>query len=384
MFSFARFVLPLIVLAIPLGVFGQPPLFGEVQKQTDLERRVYQKLGKNDLQGAMAILDKEIAEAKDPFEAYNLRATLQLTRRDDVDAALADLGKAIESQPTNIEPRARRARIRANRKNDPQGALEDYNAALKINPNSFELLSGRAEVNKDLKLLSDALTDLEALIALRPDHVESHIRKSNLITLRSSPESGIAYLESFLKDFASRRNGKLPKVRGERVIKKIPKDLTDKGVTVTRYSQRNMSANSPADLNRLAQELNLARSLGRAYLTLGQEYTRLNRLDPALNALTVAVDFDPNQEHAYATRGLIYLTQNKPKEAIEELSDAIDIADEPHFYLNRGVAYLLLSQEKKAEKDFEKLLKLAPESKAMIESRSAEARDQRKLLSTPK
>ena len=372
------FVLLLFLLG-PTVATSQIKWPDEPKPQSKLSRSVWEKVESNDVEGALKLLDKAIVDKEELFESYRLRATIRSRFANNVDGALEDLRHALAIKPGDPEIHRLRANLYIKHKNDTSAAIQEYNEVLKATPGSVMFLTARAESYSKLKQYGPALDDINKVIQIEPENISAHLTKADILTAQTSLAAGTGYLSKFLKTYTEQHTGNLPKIRGEKVLKKGLKTL-GKGVAevpVTRHSRSQMVVSSNADWEKQTRDQSTARLLSRAYLSLGRSYIQLNLLDGALAALTSALDFDPNAEEAMGLRGVIYLTRNEPRKAIKEFDEALDIGDEGYFYLNRGLAYLLVNDDKKAQKDFDFLLKKWPESRATMEARIEEAKKQR-------
>ncbi len=88
-------------------------------------------------------------------------------------------------------------------------------------------------------------------------------------------------------------------------------------------------------------------------------------LQGGIDDLTKAIEINPHMAEAYAARGSLYLTIDRPSTAIKDFSKAIEL-DPKHAanYVNRGQAYLSLDMVDLALKDLQKALELEPNSLA--------------------
>lgn len=375
------FFIIIIISCFALGVFAQKSVFSDIEQydRSETAKKANQKLGKNDISGALKILDKAIEMNEDLFEAYRTRSFIRSWYKNDIDGAISDLDKAIEIKPDDFDIYISRAFLIKRYKKDYKGALKDYETAQKKRPDSTLVHQLKAIVKVELADVDGAMAEIQAALKIQPEDIDLHIYQTNLLIRKNEPEQAIGGLQNFLKYYADKKNGKLPKIRGEKVKKKIPSEFNKpddpiNSVPVKRYSQMSFNADSPEDLRRQQAEVAEARSLSNAFLLLGKLLISKNMFDEAFKKLNTALEIDKNQEQAYALRGILYLSQNQAERAIDEFSDAIDIADDPSFYLNRGIAYLLIRNERKSRSDFDDFLKLYPGGQSILSQRIVEAK----------
>ena len=102
-----------------------------------------------------------------------------------------------------------------------------------------------------------------------------------------------------------------------------------------------------------------------AYYYRGLIKAEQGDIQGGVDDLTKAIEKNPHMAAAYAARGSLYLTLDRPSSAIKDFSKAIEL-DPKHAanYVNRGQAYLSLDMVDLALKDLQKALELEPNSLA--------------------
>jgi tetratricopeptide (TPR) repeat protein len=358
------------------NIFDSPDLIDK----TDTAKKAGRKLRSGDVEGALKILDKAIEERRDLLEAYRTRSYAREVYGYDIDGAISDLDKALEIKPENAYLLWKRAHLKRRYKSDFQGALLDYQTAQKYSSKSLTLHKQIANMKMELKDFDGAIAEMQSAIAILPEAIDFHIDMSVFLTLKEGPDKGIAHLQTFIDGYLRKRNGRLPKIVGERVRRNKASDgqkdypNAKNPLSIIRHTQMNVDAFSWNDLQRQLSEMEEARELAKAFVQLGRMHTAKNDYEKALANLKTALDIDKNHEAAYGLRGVIYLSKGEYEKAIAELSDAIDITDEPYFFLNRGIAYLSFGNDKKAKSDFDYFLKIYPEGKMILDERVAETK----------
>jgi tetratricopeptide (TPR) repeat protein len=128
---------------------------------------------------ALETLGDVIAADADCSEAYYMRSQI-LTSKGDLDAALEDISKAIDLEPEAPEYYLQRGKVLSYMSEKPQGAgrlpeaIADLSEVLRLDPKCAEAYSWRALAYMQAGEEKKELKDLDALIALVPNHAEGY------------------------------------------------------------------------------------------------------------------------------------------------------------------------------------------------------------------
>lgn len=91
-------------------------------------------------------------------------------------------------------------------------------------------------------------------------------------------------------------------------------------------------------------------------------YSRLQRFQPAEQAIRRSIGLNPDYAFAYNTQGIIYLAMHNDGGAIQAFRKAIDLrSDEANFHVNLGYAYIREGEYEEALKSYRKALEIDPE-----------------------
>jgi tetratricopeptide (TPR) repeat protein len=110
-------------------------------------------------------------------------------------------------------------------------------------------------------------------------------------------------------------------------------------------------------------EAGLVRDPGNAHLhgVLGQLETAAGRFTEARAALDAALSADPNLASAWANRAMLRYETGDVSGAVEDLTQAIALAEAAALYFNRGTALAALGRTEEAGLDFHRAHALAPD-----------------------
>lgn len=365
------FVLGLALLIVSTAVSQIPP------PDDELTTKVYDLVSKGKIDSAEKLLDREVESGTNLNRALLARARFYFHEKDDLESAIRDMTRLIERDDKDDYYFSLRALMYIANK-DPKAALKDLDQVLLLTPDSIIGRIRRANLREATKDIAGAEADFGTLVTRFPDDAGYTNSYAGLYFRNGNAEKAIILLRSFISDEVARNKGKIPKLRGITVKKKLPADLRS-GVghgKVNRYSTTTTTLKGPLTdesirtmLLEQGSEQESLEKFAETYLLLGEILTSKNELEPALIELGNAVYVGPNLERAYGTRGVIFLTQKKYESAIEEFDKGIKIKDEPHFYLNRGIAKFMMKNEKGAKKDFEAFLKFYPNGKQILDER---------------
>jgi tetratricopeptide (TPR) repeat protein len=273
--------------------------------------------------------------------AYDDRGQIWLAKKDPA-KAVADFSKALEIAPKFAAAYTHRGNAyRAGKKGED--AKADYSKALALDKKdgaTTYLNQGIASLQD--KQYDDAIKQLSEAVKLDPDSPSAY------------NELGRAYAGR--KDF-----GKAIESFNEALAR--DPDLADayqnRGFA---YLDSGNSAKAIADFTRLGKLAGDNAALrAYAYRALGDVYAQQRSYDKAIEALTAAIDVDPDYAWSWATRGLMYMAKNMPAQAVKDYTRAINLIPRwAIYYQNRGSAYATLKRYQEAIADFTRAIKLDP------------------------
>lgn len=341
------------------------------------------KLKSNDLNGAIAILDKAIAKKPTYFEAYEFRAYIY-SLTNNYPNAVKDISVAIELS-SHGELYKKRAFYRQ-MSGDLMGALNDYNVAIEKGVESADVFNARAKLKRLTNDLDGMEEDYLLALKIRPHFAAAANGYAGVLSIRGKQQEAINYLEQFLtkieKDWNYNfPNPKVETVKGKELQSEPFKDNDGQAIMAisgTRIvSQKKVTTIEEAEKDRAEMEQIL--NIGVCYSTLARMYEKENELEKASFNIKKAFNLNPTGIGLYDIRGRIRLKQGDYDGAIFDFTKALETTPVAQGNLaDRGIAYLLKADNEKAQKDFEKYLQQYPKAKENLDERIEEAKKSRK------
>ena len=364
-----RFILLISVISSGfIACLGQLPTFNlnEDELKSPTVRSALEKDRHGDTKGAFSQLDKAIAAGEVLNEAYRIRANRK-KRIKDYAGSLADLDSAIKEEPTG-ELFFMRALLKHTYIKDDTGALLDLELAQKSGYRIDWILYTKAGIKIGQKDNVAALSLYDQALRTAPENSQMCMELAWFLIRLDQPKSAITRLDAFLQSYLQ-KYGKLPQVKGEKVVKDLESFATGSGrPLVSRHTVQQTTFNSMKESEEFTAKNRAAHGIAELLALRGSLYAKTGDISEALLSLQQAIDVDRNYDNAYASRGILFLNRNEPAAAIKELDNAIKIADEPEYYFQRCIAYVTVGNEEMAKKDLERYAKLNAEGRSELEA----------------
>ncbi|MCH1494499.1 MAG: tetratricopeptide repeat protein [Rubripirellula sp.] len=261
-------------------------------------------------------------------EALWMRARVQTEQ----ESKLADLNAALEADPTNLRAIQERAGIRLEN-GDVENALKDLEAVLLEDPTNQQIAGAAVEELVNLNRLDEAIELVTKLLA-------------------KSPSEGMYRMRAILH----RSKGNLDEALSDlnKAIAMAPKDpmtlLQRAEVALDRDDIKSAKEDFRNATQVAPQILNLEMVIGlRSRIALLE-----NRLADAINDAQLLADRNPNNTFHRLRLASLYTMDNRPRKAIEVLSELLqgDPGNVPALR-SRGDAQLSVGDHKKAIEDYE-------------------------------
>lgn len=213
-------------------------------------------------------------------------------------AALLDYDDVIRRDPNYGEYYFDRATVRRAAGREAE-ALEDYAAAIRLSPPFHEAHYNRADLLRELGDDEGALRDLDYALELEPDHVDSLVNRVDLLL----------------------ENGDVTRAAAD----------VDHGLALDPHNARLLSAR-------------------------GSLRAEAGEHDAAWADYSAALDEDPALVAAWANRAVLAFTTGRALQAVDDLTEAIRLADDGVLRVNRAIALQELGNHRQAVRDLDAAL----------------------------
>lgn len=144
-------------------------------------------------------------------------------------------------QPDNYDIYLSRASLKKRFKKDYRGALEDYDLFEKYSPFETIPLILNADIRAEMKDCDGAIGEIKTGFKKFPFNIDLNFHLAAFLVDKDETDQAIDHLRSFLNEYSGKRCGKLPKIGGVKVKKKIPREFNDddsaiNAIPVARYT----------------------------------------------------------------------------------------------------------------------------------------------------
>ena len=258
-------------------------------------------------------------------------------------------------------------------------AISYYNDALDSERDNLVALFNRGKAYYQIGQFDAALEDLNNTISIEPGWSEARLERAYLLMEKNYPALAVKDLDKIIK------SKKIPD--GTFLLRaRAGMDLKEEKLVVMDFLNKEIDLNGESAeawyFKGLVRAKDTSKSAIRAALMDVSTAIRLAPEDPgylyfsailkaelsdiedAKEDLNAALILYPEYLVAYMTLAELSILQQKPDEAINAYSRAIQVLPkEPTLYYNRGTTYLNMSGKEKlelAEKDFSKAIELFP------------------------
>jgi tetratricopeptide (TPR) repeat protein len=321
--------------------------------------RCYLKLGQSDAAIADFQAAPDLAETRGELAAAYLQRADRRLEKQDFAAALQDYEAALQREPKLGRALLGRGRCHVQQQ-QPEAAIADLEQARQCMDTSadpairefaaayWQRGCGRAKQQE----LDGAIVDFEEALRLDPQAAAGY---------RSRPEYAAAYLArgtEYLEQKAYQKA--LPDL--ERARQATPQDARIGSRLGAAWSGLKNYAKA---VEALTAALDLEPN-DLDYVSRGRARKELGQLDDAVADFTEAIRLNPNNAAAYASRGDLYMERDDVKHAIADFDQAIRIGTAggpvnfplPTAYILRASSQLIAGELDLAAKDFSEVLRI--------------------------
>ena len=319
----------------------------------------------------LLVLEEAVTHDPTLVEAFMLIARINILPGGDKAAITEATTKAIELLDEEPEDQSAAYLLRALTRESNKEKLEDLDAAIKVWPENFDAIQARAGIRLEDGDVEGALKDLESVLEKDPTNeafAEVAVAKlselnrlddaKNLVTkaLEAKPTEGMYRLRAHLSMVQGKTDDAMSDLNKAIAMKpKDPITLLQRALVAVDRSDLKAAKEDLRSAIQLAPQIaNADRTISlRAYIA-AQE----NRMADAINDMRVLVDRSPNEPSYRLRLARMYSLDNRPRKAIEVLSEALD-ADPQNVSLlrSRGDARLSVGEHPAAISDYESALR---------------------------
>ena len=280
------------------------------------------------------------------------------------------MSAVIESEP-NLAPPYRYRGLSYWYLKDCRSGMADLQKALSLDPNYAAAWAARGLLNDCLGNKGQMLQDYQKALSLDPSLAVAH---NNLGVYYYGLQNYEHSLEEYKQAVAidPSRSGSwsgmaeaLRKLgRYDECIKSATRALTENAQEWLAYSDRAYCHLDKEDYIAAAADyrvyVNAVDAAADDWFSFGRSLRHSGDLQGALAAYTRAINLDPSRYEALINRGLIYITLEKYREALDDFNAALKFGEIPLAYAGRGQAYYYLRDYDRAIADLEKSIRLYP------------------------
>jgi tetratricopeptide (TPR) repeat protein len=330
-----------------------------------------------DFTGAIRVLDKDIAEGKNLYESYKMRAHV-MRMTGNFNGAFADIGRALDIRSTEGQLYEMRAELRLFLGHDHSEILNDLNLAISNGIKHERIYDLRGMIRKMSGDIDGGIEDYETAIRLDPESPKPYVGLASAYSIKGDEPRSIKILEEFITSLES-SDKRVKSVDGKVVattsieIPSLSSGPTKVGQDVVVTAGEATGPMSPEAARRMSAHLERSKNTAAAYINLAQLYQRAGQNPKALETVEKGIAIDRSNDHGIGVRGTIKVWLKDYRGAIADLNTGLSRTQRnADFFLHRGLANLALGKEADAEKDFEKFLTLAPKGRDRLEKLRAE------------
>jgi predicted O-linked N-acetylglucosamine transferase (SPINDLY family) len=302
--------------------------------------------------------------AKNPIQT-KLEQAIALQNAGDAKKASALFLQVLKAQPDNIFALYSLAAIESNLGNDAT-AINYANRAVTLNPQFAPSRFARSVILSKLGQFEEALTEVDAALALGPDLSGAQAHKDAVLIARKAgippvPVGGGPAAQDNSRALQLQGQGRLEEAEYAflAIVAKHPQDfvaLYSLGVIASRRGD------SERAYEWLAKAAQTNPDNAMAQYAMATALQAMALYEQAQEAFDRALQIDPNYIEAYNNKATLYHSMNRHLEALQTLEAGLAVAPQDHKLLNnKGYILTEFKQNAMAANVFQHLLNLNPD-----------------------
>ncbi|HEU5227692.1 MAG TPA: tetratricopeptide repeat protein, partial [Ktedonobacteraceae bacterium] len=214
-------------------------------------------------------------------------------------------------------------------------ALTDYTAVIEQDPHYSEYYFDRGNLYRRIKRNEEALADYENAIRYSPPYPEAYYNRAGVLSTLGRDEEALADYNYVLE---------------------LDPDYID--ALINRASMLHERGELEAARRDVEHGLTLSPGNAQFLSTLGLIAMTEERPKDALEAFTTALEHEPALVAAWTNRAVLFFEQGDVEAAIADLTHALELDRNATVLYNRGLAYQAKEQWQQAIADYEQALAL--------------------------
>ncbi len=328
---------------------------------------------------ALNDLERAVEHSPELTEAYELICKLALLPDGDREQGLKAASKLIELRATENEELAEAYLLRARFRDDPEQRLADLDAAAQADPENVEIWKARASLLYENGEFEKAADAFRKLVEQSPEDPMLHLALAETLAKEEGKhEEAIEHIEKAIELEPQSTRGHLLRAQLEAArdnldaafesldaaLKIDPADIT---ALLLRSEMRLYKGDYTAAREDVEKAMNARPGLVVGYLLRSRISAAEKKFDEAIRDMKTLIQSDPNNSDYQLQLAYYYNADERPRKAIELLTEIIENNAENWRALRaRGDALLSIGKHAEAIADYEAALQIQPEDSGLL------------------
>ncbi len=304
-------------------------------------------------------------------EAHMLRAQLNLLPDGDTDIIQQSTTAAIELYANNPVELSKAYLLRAVTQTDADKKLADLNAAIKADPTNANALRERAGVELQAGNVDTAVEDLQRVLELDPTNQQIAQATVQQLVEMDRAEDAVALLSKAIAASPSEGLYRLRAILYRMLGDKEDEALADLNKALAMQPKDPLALLQRAELSLGRDDVKSAKQDLKSAIDIAPQVEQIDqaivvrcfiaieegRMADAINDMQVLIERNPNDTFRQLQLASLYLQDNRPRQAIETLTNVLDKEpDNASVLRSRADAYLAVGEHREAIADYEQAL----------------------------